>query len=74
MIVPEGAPPIESRVWTGWSVRHLILIPLSFCLQYVIRRHIVDPSPMWLVIGCMVICYGLFFFRDLFREIRPRNP
>ena len=69
-IVPEGAPPIESRVWTGWSVRHLILIPLSFCLQYVIRRH----RPVADVVGYRV--HGnllrLVLF-DLFRQIPPET-
>lgn len=73
-VVPEGAPTLEPKFWIGWSIRHLILVPLSFCLQYVIRRHIVELWPMWLVIGCLVICYLLFFFRDLFRQVRFRKP
>jgi hypothetical protein len=72
-IAPEGAPTIESRFWVGWSIRHLILIPLSFCLQYVVRQQVAVLSAMWVVAGCLVICYGGFFMRDLFRQIRPKK-
>lgn len=71
-IAPEGAPTIEPKFWTGWSIRHFLLVPISFLLQYLVRRQVTEISTMWVVTGCLVVCYAVFFVRDLFKQIRSR--
>lgn len=72
-IAPRGSPTIEPKFWTGWSVRHVLLVPVSVLLQYLVRGRVEDFSPAWYVVGSIVIVYIVLFTRDLLRQVRPRD-
>jgi hypothetical protein len=70
-IEPRGAPTIEPRFWIGFKLRHVLLVPMAFLVQYLVRRRIVDMSTMWIVLGVLTIAYLTLLIRDLLGQRRP---
>jgi hypothetical protein len=69
-IVPEGTPTVERKFWTGFSPRHLVLVPIAFLIVYGGRNHTTELSPALIWFLGFSVLYLACFFRDFFKELR----
>ncbi len=72
-IAPKGAPDIAPRFWIGFKARHVLLLPIAFLSQYLVRRHMAEASPLWLGLGALALPYLVLFFVNILGERRPNS-
>src|SRR2546423_14545727 len=70
-IAPAGAPTIEPKFWNGFRSRHVLLLPIAFLIQYLLRREMADSSPLWVVLGVLALVYAVLLIRNLLEQRRP---
>lgn len=70
-IAPKGAPTIEPKFWNGFKARHVLLLPVAFLVQYLVRRQVADSSPLWIVLSLLAVIYSILLIRNLLEQRRP---
>jgi hypothetical protein len=70
-IAPKGAPTIEPKFWNGYKARHVVLLPVAFLVQYLVRREMADASPFWIVLGALILIYAILLVWNLLEQRHP---
>jgi TRAP-type uncharacterized transport system fused permease subunit len=70
-IAPPGAPTIEPKFWNGFRPRHVLLLPIAFLVQYLVRRQMADSSPLWIALAALALIYLILLVWNLLAQRRP---
>jgi len=72
VISPPWAPAVKPTFWSGLAIRHVVLAPIAFLLQDLIRRHPANSEPEWVVLAALSVVYAALLMWDLIKYyVRP---
>lgn len=62
--------PLKPAFFSGFTARHVPLAGIGLTMPYILRNHIREISPSVVLVGCLLLVYGVLLCRDVFRNIR----
>lgn len=69
-VAPAGAGAIEPKFWNGFRMRHVLLLPIAFLVEYLVRRRMADSSPLWIAPGVLGLAYAILLIWNLLQQRR----
>jgi hypothetical protein len=62
--------PLTPTFFSGFSGRHVALAGIGLMMPYILRNHIREISPSFVLVGCLLLIYATLLCRDVARNIR----